>query len=69
MLQSTTKLYFTFSGLIFGLVAIIHLVRVLNNWDFVLGPITIPLSASWIGFFLTAAMCVWAIRLVTNADH
>ena len=68
MLQVNTQFYFIISGVIFGLVAIIHLVRALSNWSFVIGPITFPLSASWIGFVITAAMCIWAIRLIANAD-
>ena len=66
MLQGTTRIYFIISGVIFGLVAIIHLIRALSNWAFVIGPITLPLSASWIGFIMTAVLCLWAIRLVIS---
>jgi hypothetical protein len=66
MLQSTTQAYLVVSAVIFGLVAIIHLVRALNNWAFAIGPITIPMSGSWIGFVITAALCLWAVRLLTT---
>ena len=64
MLESTTQAYLWISATIFGLVAMIHLVRALNDWAFAVGPMSIPISASWIGFAITAALCVWAIRLV-----
>jgi hypothetical protein len=66
MLQSTTQAYLIVSAVIFGLVAIIHLVRALNDWAFVVGPMTIPVSGSWIGFVITAALCLWAVRLLTS---
>lgn len=66
MLQNTLQAYLVVSAIIFGLVAVIHLVRALNNWTFVIGTITIPVTASWIGFILTAAFCLWAIRLATS---
>ena len=64
MLESTTQAYLWISATIFGLVAMIHLVRALNDWAFAVGPMSIPIAASWIGFAITAALCVWAIRLV-----
>ena len=66
MLQNTNQIYLVVSAIIFGLVAAIHLVRALNSWSFVIGPITIPILASWVGFILTAALCLWAVRLVTS---
>ena len=63
MLQDNNQIYLVVSAIIFGLVAIIHLVRALNNWAFIVGPVAIPISASWIGFIVTAALCLWAIRL------
>ena len=63
-----TKPYFIVSGIIFAIVATLHLVRVLNGWSFVFGPITISNLASWIAFVVTAAMCAWAIRLVVQKE-
>ena len=66
MLQNSTQAYLIVSAAIFGIVAIIHLVRAINNWAFVIGPMTIPVSVSWVGFVLTAALCLWSIRLFTS---
>lgn len=65
MPQSTVQAYLVVSATIFGVVALMHLARAINHWDFVIGPFTIPISASWIGFVATAALCLWAIRLAT----
>ncbi len=66
MLQDSNQIYLVVSAIIFALVAIIHLVRALNNWAFIVGPVSIPISASWVGFIITAALCLWAVRLVTS---
>jgi hypothetical protein len=66
MFQDSNQIYLVVSAIIFSLVAIIHLVRALNNWAFIVGPVSIPNSASWVGFIITAALCLWAVRLITS---
>ncbi len=63
MTQGATQAYLVVSAMIFGLVAIIHLVRAINDWAFVIGPATLPISASWIGFTITGLLCLWAVRI------
>ena len=62
-----SSLYLVVSGIIFGIVAAAHLVRAINGWSFVLGPVTISMAASWIAFVFLAGMCVWAIFLLTRS--
>jgi len=66
MLQDSNQIYLVVSAIIFGLVATIHLVRALNNWAFIVGPVSLPISASWVGFIITAALGLWAVRLITS---
>ena len=60
------RAYLVISGTIFGIVAILHLLRVVNGWAFVLGPWSIPMSASWFGTLVPALLCVWALRLASR---
>lgn len=46
----TSQNYFRLTGIIFGLVAAMHLFRVLFNWDVSLGPYVIPMWVSYFGF-------------------
>lgn len=64
MLQSTASAYLVVSAIVFGVVAVIHLVRALSDWPFVVGPISVPVSVSWAGFAAAAVLCLWAIRLL-----
>lgn len=43
-----TKIYLKLSGVIFGIIAVLHLLRVVYGWDAVIGGLVIPLWASWL---------------------
>ncbi len=58
--------YLIASGVIFGLVAILHLARAANGWAFEIGPMTLPVSVSWIAFVVAGSLSLWAIRLATS---
>ncbi len=61
--MDTVKLYLYVSAALFGVVALIHVFRASAGWTFLLGPMEIPLSASWIGCVITGSLAIWAIRL------
>ncbi len=58
----TTRAYLIVSGLLFGLVAVLHLLRVANGWAFELGPWSLPMSFSWLGALIPGLLCAWALR-------
>ncbi len=62
----SSRIYVTVTGTVFGFVAVIHLLRVVNGWAFVVGPWSIPMEVSWIGTFFPAVLCVWAFRLASR---
>jgi hypothetical protein len=41
------RFYSLISGTVFGVVALLHLLRLANNWPFQVGPWSLPLWASW----------------------
>ena len=60
-----SRSYLVISGTIFGIVSILHWLRVLNGWAFVVGPWSAPIWVSWLGALIPAVLCLWAFRLVT----
>jgi len=58
------ELYLIFSEVIFLLVAVFHLLRLVNHWPIVVGPRTIPFVLSYVGLPASAAYCAWAIWLL-----
>lgn len=57
------KAYLIISGSIFGLISIMHMVRLINRWTFQLGDWTFPVWISWFGLFISGTLCLWAYRL------
>lgn len=63
MTDSAVRPYLLLSGTLFALVALLHLVRVLQGWAFELGPWSVPVSVSVVGTLVPAALSLWAFRL------
>jgi hypothetical protein len=60
------KGYLVISGIIFLVVAIFHLIRVLFHIPVLINTWEAPFWISWVGFFVTAILCIWAFRLSTK---
>ena len=58
-MQDTYRLV---SGTVFGVVAIIQLIRAIKEWPVQIGPFSIAVSFSWIAFVVAGALCIWAFR-------
>ncbi len=59
----TLKNYCFVSGVLFVLVALLHLVRVVIQADVVVDGFAVPMYISWFGFLVPAALAAWAFRL------
>jgi hypothetical protein len=64
-LVKNVKNYLYVSAAIFGIVALVHIIRAMSGWAFQIGPMEVPVSASWVGFVITGAFAAWAIRLAS----
>lgn len=58
------KPYLFISGMIFGLVAVVHLLRLVNHWPLVLGSWSAPMSMSVVGLMIGGCLSIWAFRLM-----
>jgi hypothetical protein len=52
-------MYAVIAALIFAVVAIGHLIRLLNRWAAQLGPFSVPMSVSWVGLLIAAVLSIW----------
>lgn len=57
------KPYCVASGVVFSLVAIAHLLRIVNGLTIQVGDFAVPMLASWFGLIVPAALAVWAFRI------
>jgi len=51
------------ASLLFGIFAIGHLLRLINQAQVTVGSNTIPMGVSWIAFIVAGILCVWLWRL------
>jgi len=56
--------FFLVTGIIFGLVALLHALRLAFRWQVRLRSQEIPMWLSGVGFVAAAGMCFWAFWLL-----
>lgn len=61
-----TRGYLAVTGTLFGAVCLFHLLRVVNGWNAVVGPWSVPMWISWLGTIVPAVLCAWALRLASS---
>jgi hypothetical protein len=55
--------YLIVSGSLFGLVGLLHLLRLVYGWTVQVGAWVVPEAASVIGVIIAAGLCAWAFLL------
>lgn len=53
------KAYAGISTLIFALVAVIHVIRLVQGWHVQVGSSDVPMSVSWVGLVVSGALAIW----------
>ncbi len=61
------RAYIQVSGVVFGVIALLHIVRLFLDWPAQIAGWAVPLWISWIAIFAAGALCIWAFRLVAKA--
>ena len=51
--------YAIVSALIFALVAVGHIVRLINRWTVQIGPYNVSMSVSWAALVVSALIAIW----------
>jgi len=54
--------YRTISGVVFGLIALLHGIRAALQVPAQVGSTSIPVWVSWVAVVVAGALCVWAFR-------
>ena len=56
--------YLTVSGILYGLIALVHLLRLLFAWPVTVGIWQAPVEFSWSGALIAGGLCIWAVILL-----
>ena len=62
------KNYCLVSGVVFSLVALAHLLRVVNGMSIQIDDFVVPMLASWIGLMVPAGLAFWAFRITRETS-
>ena len=60
------RAYIGVTGVLFGAIALVHVARLILGWPAQIAGWDIPIWLSWIAILVPGALCIWAIRLVTD---
>jgi hypothetical protein len=61
------KTFVAVAAVIFGLVALLHLFRIVMGWSIVIDAWTVPMWLSWIGLVVAGALSYFGIRLTRRS--
>jgi hypothetical protein len=59
-----TRSYIAISAIIFAIVAVGHVVRIVQGWHVQVGDIGVVMSVSWIALVASAALALWGAMLL-----
>lgn len=57
------KGYCLASGILFSLVALAHLLRIVNGLSIQVDDVAVPMLASWVGLIVPGSLAIWAFRI------
>jgi len=62
------KTYFLVAGIIFTLVALFHLLRVLEDWPVMIADWSAPKWVSWIALIVAGGLAIFGFRFTANDE-
>jgi len=64
--KGDTKSYIITTKVVFVIVALLHLLRAINNLPLIIGTWEFPVWLSWVAFIFAGALSVWAFKLLKH---
>ena len=61
------KTFLVVAGVIFAVVALVHLARITMGWAMVVGTWTVPIWVSWIGLVVAGTLSFFGLRLAARS--
>lgn len=58
-----TKTYALLSGLLFSMLALLHLTRIVTQWDAVIIGWEVPLWVSWVALFIATGLAYHGLKI------
>jgi hypothetical protein len=55
------------ASVVFGIFAIVHIMRLINHTRVIFGTLEVPMGLSWIALIIAAALSIWLWRLSSRS--
>jgi hypothetical protein len=62
------KIYSIISGILFALVALVHLGKIIQGWDVVVAGTIMPVWTSWVAMVITGILAFFGFKLGLESD-
>jgi hypothetical protein len=62
------KTFCMLAGIIFTLVALFHLVRILEDWSLIIGDWSVPKWVSWVALIVAGGLAILGFRFTANEN-
>ena len=60
------KTFSIVAGVVFAVVAVLHLLRIYMNWPVVIADWSVPMWVSWVGFVIAGGLAFFGLRLAAR---
>jgi hypothetical protein len=61
------KTFSVVAGVVFAVVAVLHLLRIYMNWPVVIADWSVPMWVSWVGLVIAGGLAFFGLRLAARA--
>ena len=62
------RMYFFIAGFICALLAIVHLLRIINQFQVVIGTWSVPMAGSWVILIIAGSLSYWDFALMRKEN-
>ncbi len=63
IIMNSKNVWLRIAGTIFGVVAILHLLRIITSVPVLIGGWSLPVCVNWMGLVATVFLCIWLWRI------
>jgi hypothetical protein len=60
------KTFSVVAGVVFAVVAVLHLLRIYMNWPVVIADWSVPIWVSWVGLVIAGGLAFFGLRLAAR---
>ncbi len=69
VIQMLKNIMLVLAGVLFGIVSVLHLLRIIYSISIIIDGYTLPMWVSWVGFFVTLLLSISMFVARSHDEH